>query len=41
MLPYVDTYAGIPPEGLLRFAVFATHSAAQIDRLLAALSSQL
>ena len=37
LLPYVDAYAGVPPEGLLRFAVFANHSADQIDRLLAEL----
>jgi 8-amino-7-oxononanoate synthase len=35
MLPYVGTYAGIPPEGVLRFAVFATHTPAQIDQLIA------
>jgi 7-keto-8-aminopelargonate synthetase-like enzyme len=34
MLPYVSAYTGIPPEGVLRFAVFANHTAAQIDRLL-------
>ncbi len=41
MLPYVAKYAGIPPEGLLRFAVFATHSPAQIDHLLAGLGAVL
>jgi 8-amino-7-oxononanoate synthase len=41
MLPYVDAYAGVPPAGLLRFAVFASHSAAQIDRLLTELKSLL
>ena len=34
LLPYVGAYSGIPPEGVLRFAVFANHSLAQIDRLL-------
>jgi 7-keto-8-aminopelargonate synthetase-like enzyme len=41
MLPYVTAYTGVPPEGLLRFAVFANHSAAQIDRLLAELRALL
>ena len=41
MLPYVGTYSGIPPEGVLRFAVFANHTAAQIDRLLDELRSIL
>ncbi len=34
MLPYVGSYSGIPPEGILRFAVFANHTQEQIDRLL-------
>jgi 8-amino-7-oxononanoate synthase len=33
LVPYVGAYSGIPPEGLLRFAVFANHTAAQLDRL--------
>lgn len=41
MVPYFGTYSGIPPEGVLRFAVFANHSDAQIDRLLAELRSIL
>ena len=41
MLPYVGSYAGLPPEGVLRFAVFANHSAAQIDHLVAQLGSLL
>ena len=41
MVPYVGTYSGIPPEGVLRFAVFANHTTAQLDRLLAALRSIL
>jgi 7-keto-8-aminopelargonate synthetase-like enzyme len=41
MLPYFNTYAGVPPAGLLRFAVFANHSAAQIDCLLAELRTLL
>ena len=41
LLPYVTAYAGIPPDGLLRFAVFANHSTAQIDRLVAELGSLL
>jgi 7-keto-8-aminopelargonate synthetase-like enzyme len=36
-LPYVDAYSGTPPEGVMRFAVFASHTEAQIDRLLAEL----
>jgi 7-keto-8-aminopelargonate synthetase-like enzyme len=39
MLPYVAAYSGIPKEGLLRFAVFANHTAAQLDHLLAELRS--
>ena len=34
MLPYVGTYSGIPPQGVLRFAVFASHTPGQINRLL-------
>lgn len=41
LVPYVGTYSGIPPEGVLRFAVFASHTDAQIDRLLAELGSAL
>lgn len=41
LLPYVATYSGLPPEGNLRFSVFATHTAEQIDRLLAELRALL
>ncbi len=41
LLPYVGTYSGIPPEGVLRFAAFANHTTAQIDRLLDELRSIL
>jgi len=41
MLPYVARYSGIPPAGLLRFAVFANHSTGQIDHLLSELGSLL
>ncbi len=41
LLPYATGYTGIPPSGLLRFAVFATHSAEQIDRLLSELGTLL
>jgi 7-keto-8-aminopelargonate synthetase-like enzyme len=41
MLPYVAAYSGIPPEGVLRFAVFANHTTAQLDRLLDELRSIL
>ena len=37
LLPYVGTYSGIPPAGVLRFAIFATHTGEQLDRLLAGL----
>lgn len=41
LLPYVTSYAGIPPEGVLRFAVFANHTTAQIEHLLTELSTLL
>ena len=41
MLPYLETYSGILAEGLLRFAVFANHSDAQIDQLLGELRDLL
>ena len=41
MLPYVAAYSGIPAEGVLRFAVFANHTAAQLDRLVNELRSLL
>jgi 8-amino-7-oxononanoate synthase len=41
MLPYVGAYSGLPPEGVLRFAIFATHTAEQLDRLLAELRAVL
>lgn len=34
LVPYVPAYSGIPAEGVLRIAVFATHSSEQIDQLL-------
>lgn len=34
LLPYVAKYSGIPPEGVLRVAVFANHQPEQIDKLL-------
>jgi 7-keto-8-aminopelargonate synthetase-like enzyme len=33
LVPYFGAYAGVPREGLLRFAVFADHTPAQLDRL--------
>jgi 7-keto-8-aminopelargonate synthetase-like enzyme len=33
MVPYVGEYTGLPAGGVLRFAVFATHTTAQIDFL--------
>lgn len=41
LLPYIGTYSGIPPQGILRFAVFATHTPAQIDHLLSELRAFL
>lgn len=41
MLPYVAEYAGIPKEGLFRFAVFANHTESQIARLVTELKSVL
>ena len=41
LLPYVGSYSGLPPEGVLRFAVFATHTETQLDRLLDELRSVL
>ncbi len=38
---HVTTYSSTPPGGALRVAVFATHSADQIDRLLAAVQDIL
>lgn len=35
LVPFVDAYSGIPDGGILRFAVFATHTTGQIDRLIA------
>jgi 8-amino-7-oxononanoate synthase len=37
IVPYLASYSGSAPQGVLRMAVFANHSEAQIDRLLAAL----
>lgn len=37
LVPYIAAYSGISPEGVLRFAVFADHTTAQIDHLLAEL----
>ena len=41
LLPYMGSYSGIPPEGVLRFAVFANHSPEQLDRLVAELRTLL
>lgn len=41
LVPYIKAYAGIPREGALRIAVFANHTLAQIDRLLAELRKAL
>ena len=34
IVPYVSGYSGVGPEGVLRIAVFATHTAAMIHQLL-------
>jgi 7-keto-8-aminopelargonate synthetase-like enzyme len=39
LVPYIRSYAGTGTEGVLRIAVFATHSTEMIDRLVAALKS--
>jgi 7-keto-8-aminopelargonate synthetase-like enzyme len=41
LVPYFGAYSGIPPEGILRFAVFANHTEAQLDRLAAEMRSLL
>lgn len=41
LLPYVGAYSGVPPEGVLRCAVFANHSQEQLDRFLAELARVL
>ncbi len=41
LLPYMGTYSGLPPEGVLRFAIFATHTTEQLDRLLSELRAAL
>lgn len=38
-VPYMRAYSGIPAEGVLRFAVFATHSHGQLSRLVSELAS--
>jgi len=40
-VPYMSRYAGLPPEGVLRLAVFATHTPAMIERLLDELAKVL
>jgi 8-amino-7-oxononanoate synthase len=41
MLPYIASYSGSSAEGLLRFAVFATHTTEQIAHLVAELKTLL
>jgi 8-amino-7-oxononanoate synthase len=41
MVPYLSTYSGLGPFGGLRLAVFATHTAAMIERLLENLAGAL
>jgi 7-keto-8-aminopelargonate synthetase-like enzyme len=40
-IAYVPSYSGVGPEGLLRLAVFATHTTEMIDHLLGELASVL
>jgi 7-keto-8-aminopelargonate synthetase-like enzyme len=41
LLPYIQAYAGLPPEGVLRVAVFANHTPAQLDQLASELGKLL
>ncbi|HOX02358.1 MAG TPA: pyridoxal phosphate-dependent aminotransferase family protein [Candidatus Paceibacterota bacterium] len=41
LAPYLSGYCGAGPEGVLRIAVFATHTAAMVDRLLEALRGRV
>ncbi|MBN8249852.1 MAG: aminotransferase class I/II-fold pyridoxal phosphate-dependent enzyme, partial [Verrucomicrobia bacterium] len=41
LVPYFGAYSGLPPEGMLRIAVFATHTREQVDQLLSALRDVL
>ena len=38
---YTRTYAGVGAEGLLRIAIFATHTPEMIDRMLGQLGESL
>jgi hypothetical protein len=40
-IAYVRDYCGVGSDGMLRIAVFATHTAEMIDRLIAALDRVL
>lgn len=41
LVPYFGAYSGLPPEGMLRIAVFANHTGEQVDQLLSALREAL
>jgi 7-keto-8-aminopelargonate synthetase-like enzyme len=41
LVPHLPAYSGLGPEGVLRFAVFSTHTTEMIDELLAALRDVL
>jgi len=41
LVPYFHAYAGVGPEGLLRIAIFATHTAEMIDRFVSELGKLL
>ena len=37
LLPFMEAYSGISPDGILRLGVFANHTEAQLDRLISEL----
>jgi 8-amino-7-oxononanoate synthase len=41
LVPYSDAYSGVGSEGAMRMAIFATHQADQIDRMLDVLKREL
>lgn len=41
LVPYMGAYSGTPPQGILRFAVFANHSEEQIGQLISEIRAAL
>jgi len=41
LVKYMESYAGVGPEGVLRISVFATHTAEMIEKLIAAMQEAL